>query len=99
MKAGHSSSGPPPFLRGFPPSVPSFYPSVGRRPSPNGCFETVEGDDPIYRRAFSPRVGRVVPLRPGRGGDSLLSRRFWSWSAAGVSPPPSRRSTPLRPDG
>src|SRR6516165_2174234 len=34
-------------------------------PSPNGCFETVEEDDPIYERAISPRAGRVVLLKRG----------------------------------
>jgi hypothetical protein len=47
-----------------------------RRPSPNGCFETVEGNGPIYRRALSPRVGRAVPFSPGRDGDSYPSRRI-----------------------
>jgi hypothetical protein len=38
--------------------------------------ETVEGNDPIYGRALSPRVRRVVPFSPGRNGDPRTSRRF-----------------------
>ena len=69
----------------MPPRVPVFYPSVGRGPSPNGCFETVEGDDPIYERASSPRVGRVVPLSPGRGGVPSLKAVLFSSSLRGGS--------------
>ena len=44
--------------------------------APVGASRTVEGDDPIYKRASSPRVGRIAPFSPGRNSDSYIATNF-----------------------